>query len=79
VPEHAPYDAIAVAAGGNTVPKPLLDQLAVGGRLVMPLGPHDDAQTLVRITRLGAEEFIQEDLGDVRFVPLVPGAPVHLH
>ena len=49
-PEHAPFAAIAVAAGGPEAPRALLDQLAVGGRLVMPVGS-DRAQELVRITR----------------------------
>ena len=52
-PEHAPYDAIAVAAGGPEVPKPLLEQLAVGGRLVIPIGPTPRLQKLVRVTRTG--------------------------
>jgi protein-L-isoaspartate(D-aspartate) O-methyltransferase len=78
-PEYAPYDGIAVAAGGLKVPEPLLSQLAIGGRLVIPVGPHDDGQTLVRITRLGPDVFEEDNLGDVRFVPLIPGTPIHLH
>jgi protein-L-isoaspartate(D-aspartate) O-methyltransferase len=67
---HAPYDAIVVAAGGPEIPKPLLSQLAPGGRLVIPVG-HDRAlQHLVRVTRRG-DQFEQEELGDVRFVPLI--------
>ncbi len=69
-PEHAPYDAIAVAAGGPEVPKALLDQLAPGGRLVIPVGPDETSQTLMRVTREGAE-FRTEPLGEVRFVPLI--------
>jgi protein-L-isoaspartate(D-aspartate) O-methyltransferase len=79
VPEYAPYDGIAVAAGGTRVPEPLLRQLAVGGRLVIPVGPYDEGQTLLRITRTGPDEYVEYELGDVRFVPLVPGTPVHLH
>ena len=73
-PEHAPYDAIAVAAAGRRVPEPLREQIRVGGRLVMPVGSAGRGQVLVR-ERLGGEgEFTREELGMVRFVPLVlPG------
>ena len=67
---NAPYEAIAVAAGAPRPPQPLLDQLAVGGRMVLPHGLAE-YQRLVRITRQSATHFIEEDLGDVRFVPLV--------
>ena len=69
--EHAPYDAIAVAAGGPQVPKALLAQLAPGGRLVIPVGPDESSQTLVRVTRVGPADFREEPLTQVRFVPLV--------
>jgi protein-L-isoaspartate(D-aspartate) O-methyltransferase len=49
----------------------LLDQLKVGGRLVLPIGDEDESQTLVRMTRLGEHEYRSDELGDVRFVPLV--------
>lgn len=69
-PTNAPYDAIAVAAGAPSPPPSLLSQLTIGGRIVIP---HGDAssQRLVRITRKRDDEFVEEDLGDVRFVPLV--------
>jgi protein-L-isoaspartate(D-aspartate) O-methyltransferase len=70
-PEHAPYDAIAVAAGGPEVPKALLSQLAPGGRLVIPVGPDESSQTLMRVTREGPETFREEPLTAVRFVPLI--------
>jgi protein-L-isoaspartate(D-aspartate) O-methyltransferase len=70
-PEHAPFDAIEVAAAGPDVPQPLLDQLAVGGRLVAPTGPVSRAQELKRIRRVGEDTYEEEDLGRVRFVPLV--------
>ena len=70
-PESAPYDAIAVAAGGPDVPQTLKDQLAVGGRLVMPVGADERQQWLVRITRVSEDEFREEYLTQVRFVPLV--------
>jgi len=69
--EHAPFDAIVVAAGGPKVPAALLDQLAVGGRLVIPVGEEKSLQTLVRMTRQPDGDFRREDLGDVRFVPLI--------
>lgn len=68
--EHAPYDAIAVAAVGPRPPPALLEQLAVGGRLVMPVGP-EGSQTLVRVTRTAGDEYREEPLVDVRFVPLI--------
>ena len=69
--EHAPYDAIVVAAGGPEVPEPLKEQLAVGGRLVIPIGPTPRLQRLVRLRQVEPGRFEEEDLGDVRFVPLV--------
>ena len=69
-PAGAPYEAIAVAAGAPKPPRSLLDQLAIGGRLVLPHGDVDHQQ-LARITRRDADHFDQEDLGDVRFVPLL--------
>jgi protein-L-isoaspartate(D-aspartate) O-methyltransferase len=71
LPEHAPYDAIVVAAGGRDVPQPLLDQLAVGGRLVIPTGDVKTSQELLRITRTGQDSYRREKLGAVRFVPLI--------
>ncbi|MEO5883471.1 MAG: protein-L-isoaspartate(D-aspartate) O-methyltransferase [Caldimonas sp.] len=70
-PAGAPFDAILVAASGPRVPPVLLEQLAAGGRLVMPVGPSSWSQQLVRITRRGVDAFDLAGLGDVRFVPLV--------
>lgn len=70
-PAHAPYDAIAVAAGGPEVPKALLEQLAPGGRLVIPVGPDEATQELMRIVRTAEGRFDSESLGAVRFVPLI--------
>ena len=70
-PEEAPYDAIVVAASGSHVPEVLLRQLSVGGTLVMPIGEPASVQNLVKVRRLGEDEFAQEDLGPVRFVPLI--------
>ena len=69
--DHAPYDAIIVAAGSPDVPRSLMQQLKVGGRLVIPVGRDPRAQELVRITRVGDDEYATEDIADVRFVPLV--------
>ena len=70
-PEHAPYDGIIVTAGGPHMPLPLRDQLAVGGRMVIPIGTDPRLQQLVRVTRVTREQFEEERLADVRFVPLV--------
>lgn len=70
-PEEAPFDAIVVTAGGPTVPQPLLDQLAVGGRLVMPVGSDLASQQLIRIVRRGADDYRQQEITAVRFVPLI--------
>jgi erythromycin esterase-like protein len=69
-PEAAPFDAILVAAGGPSVPQALTRQLKVGGRLIMPVG-EEGLQQLVKVTRLGKASFETEELGEVRFVPLI--------
>jgi protein-L-isoaspartate(D-aspartate) O-methyltransferase len=69
--EHAPYDAIVVTAGGPEVPDPLLEQLAEGGRLVIPVGQTLNQQELVRVHRSHEDGYVHESLGAVRFVPLV--------
>ena len=69
-PEQAPFDAILVSAGGPRIPDALKNQLTVGGRLVIPVGPMED-QRLVRLTRTGEGTFEQDDLGAVRFVKLI--------
>jgi protein-L-isoaspartate(D-aspartate) O-methyltransferase len=78
-PEHAPYDGIVVTAGGPDVPPSLLRQLAIGGRLVMPVGPSPYSQQLVRIVRTGDDRYQRETLEDVAFVPLIgaEGWPAH--
>jgi protein-L-isoaspartate(D-aspartate) O-methyltransferase len=68
-PEEAPFDAILVAAGGPKVPRSLLEQLKIGGRLVMPIG--NFPQTLAKMTRTGEDEFRGEKLRSVSFVPLI--------
>ncbi len=71
LPAEAPFEAILCAASGSHVPDALRRQLSVGGILVMPVGEPNAVQTLVKITRRGEAEFDQEDLGPVRFVPLI--------
>lgn len=70
-PEGAPYDAIQVTAGAPHVPSALKSQLAVGGRLVIPVGAHPRMQLLVRVRRLKDADFTTEQLCAVQFVPLV--------
>ncbi len=71
-PKAAPFDAILVAAAAERVPQPLLNQLRnPGGRLVAPVGGQGWGQSLIKIVRDGAEEFVTTDLGGVRFVPLI--------
>jgi len=73
-PEHAPFDAIVVAAGGPVVPENLKQQLAIGGRLVIPVGSTLRKQKLLRVWRISEHEYQEEDLGGVRFVPLIGAA-----
>ena len=69
--EGAPYDAILAAASGSHVPQPLIDQLAPGGRLVMPVGDPKWVQRLVLVEKDGDGRLTRSDLGEVRFVPLI--------
>jgi protein-L-isoaspartate(D-aspartate) O-methyltransferase len=69
--DGAPFDAILAAASGSHVPEILIRQLAIGGVLVMPVGEPGAIQNLVKVSRSGEEKFTQEDLGAVRFVPLI--------
>lgn len=68
--EKAPFDVILVAAGGPRIPKPLCAQLALGGRLIIPVGEVEE-QRLTRVTRTDEANYFEEDLGAVRFVPLI--------
>ncbi len=70
-PAAAPFDVIVAAAGGPRVPEAWRDQLAIGGRLVMPVGEQRNRQRLLKLTRRSTTEFIEEDLGAVMFVPLI--------
>ena len=67
--EYAPYDAILVSAGGPTIPQPLIDQLAEGGRMLVPVGGLDE-QVLKLVTKRGGQ-ITTTDVAPVRFVPLL--------
>jgi protein-L-isoaspartate(D-aspartate) O-methyltransferase len=72
VADRAPYDRIIVTAAAETVPEALMGELADGGVMVLPLGPHAGPQQLVKLTK-GEQGIKQETLIGVRFVPLLPG------
>ncbi len=72
LPDQAPFDAILVSARGDTVPQALREQLAIGGKLIMPVGG-EDVQQLRCITRAGPDHWDSHDIAPVRFVPLIPG------
>jgi protein-L-isoaspartate(D-aspartate) O-methyltransferase len=67
--EHAPFDAIIVTAAPDHVPQALLQQLEIGGSLIIPVGPVGGYQELWKITRVGEDQFQSASLGGVRFVP----------
>lgn len=70
-PEMAPFDAIVVAAGGPRVPQPLVDQLAPGGRLIVPVGGSEHSQKLILVLKDESGQTRRETLGACRFVALV--------
>ena len=70
-PDGAPYDAILAAASGSHVPEALIEHLAPGGRLVMPVGGQVWAQKLVKVVKEADGSTTRESLGNVRFVPLI--------
>jgi protein-L-isoaspartate(D-aspartate) O-methyltransferase len=67
---HSPYDAILVAAGGPKIPDPLVAQLRVGGRLVIPIGETRESQKLIRVTKTETSHKVEEH-GPCQFVPLI--------
>jgi protein-L-isoaspartate(D-aspartate) O-methyltransferase len=69
--DAAPNDAILAAASGSHVPRPLVEQLAPGGRIVMPVGDPGWVQQLIKVTKNDDGTLVQQDLGGVRFVPLI--------
>jgi protein-L-isoaspartate(D-aspartate) O-methyltransferase len=72
-PGKAPFDVIIITAAANHIPPPLLDQLKIGGRLILPLGRTTHTQTLTLVTK-EKERFVVDQLGGVRFVPMVGDA-----
>lgn len=72
--QNAPYDAIVVAAAGESLPAALADQLTPRGRIVIPLGPQQASQRMWRFTRID-DHLLADDLGAFCFVPLIADAP----
>ncbi|QHL86407.1 protein-L-isoaspartate(D-aspartate) O-methyltransferase [Nibribacter ruber] len=70
LPKHAPFNKILVTAGAPVIPKALITQLTIGGMLVIPVGDAD-TQKMMRITRLGPEDFTKEEFDNFKFVPLL--------
>ncbi len=71
-PDRAPYDRIIVTAAAETIPEALLDQLADGGIMILPLGSHDGSQHIIKLTK-SVTGIRRENLIPVRFVPMLPG------
>ncbi|MES2544203.1 MAG: protein-L-isoaspartate(D-aspartate) O-methyltransferase [Bacteroidota bacterium] len=69
LPDHAPFDSIIVTAGAPIIPKPLMAQLKIGGRLVIPLG--EDSQIMTLLIRKSETKFEKHEFGEFRFVPLL--------
>ena len=69
LPEDAPFDGIIITAGAPDIPKKLLSQLAIGGRMVVPVGEEEQVMTL--ITRTDEKEFHRQEFGSFRFVPML--------
>jgi len=69
--DESPFDAILVSAGAPEIPLALKQQLAIGGRMIIPVGADPKVQELIRITRVDENVYDREDLADVRFVPLI--------
>jgi len=70
LPDHAPFDGIMVTAAADEVPRPLLDQLAPGARLIMPVGPHGETQWLTVMEKSGDGQLTRRRVLAVRFVPM---------
>jgi len=77
-PEQAPFDRIIVTAAAEEVPPALVDQLAANGKMVLPLGPRNGPQYIVKLTKSATGEVTREALIAVRFVPLLPGTAKEL-
>ena len=71
LPNFAPFDSIIVTAGAPIIPKPLMAQLAIGGRLVIPVGGENQVQIMTLLIRKNETQFEKHELGEFRFVPLL--------
>jgi len=69
LPTYAPFDSIIVTAGAPMIPKPLMAQLKIGGRLIIPVG--DDPQIMTMLIRKNETQFEKHEFGEFRFVPLL--------
>jgi protein-L-isoaspartate(D-aspartate) O-methyltransferase len=72
-PDFAPFDRILVTAAAEEIPEALTAQLADGGKMVLPVGPRDDTQYIVKLDRQSSGRLVRDNLIAVRFVPLLPG------
>ena len=72
-PDLAPFDRIIVTAAAKELPEALVEQLAEGGKMLLPLGPRHGPQFIVKLTKQAGGEIVREELIPVRFVPLLPG------
>ncbi|HEX4411646.1 MAG TPA: protein-L-isoaspartate(D-aspartate) O-methyltransferase [Xanthobacteraceae bacterium] len=72
-PDRAPFDRIMVTAAAEILPEALTTQLAPRGKMIVPIGPRDAVQHIVKLTKQDGDELRREDLIAVRFVPLLPG------
>ncbi len=70
LPAYAPYDGIIVTAGAPTIPNALIEQLSIGGRLIIPVGDNN-TQQMIRLTRITTDKVKREDLHNFSFVPLL--------
>lgn len=71
LPNYAPFDSIIVTAGAPMIPKPLMAQLKIGGRLVIPVGDENQTQTMTVLVRKNETQFEKHEYGEFRFVPLL--------
>ncbi len=69
---YGPYSGIVVTCGAPELPKMLLKQLKIGGKLVVPIGASEDVQVMKRYTRVADNEYVEEDFGHFKFVPMLP-------
>jgi protein-L-isoaspartate(D-aspartate) O-methyltransferase len=73
LPTYGPFDRIIITAAAPEIPQALVDQLKVGGMMVIPLSENDDHQTMLRLTKQEDGTLKREEHGDFRFVPMLKG------